>query len=394
MTEKRTVYIVDGLRTALTKGRVGGLLSNVHPADLLSIVLKELLGRLQLDPVLLDDVIGGCVTQTGEQSTNITRSAVLAAGFPVSVAATTVDRQCGSSQQAIAFAAQGIAAGAYDLAVACGVESMSRTPMFSNRAGKEPFGPLVGERYKDGLVPQGISAELVASKWNLDRQSLDEYAMSSHLRAAAARDRGTFQQEIVPVMGNGRLITEDQGIREVDQGVMAALPAIFKDPVMAQRFPEIEWVISAGNSSQISDGAAAVMLASEDAVRKYGLTPRARITHNTVIGDDPLLMLSAIIPATQLLLKRARLEIEDISIAEVNEAFASPVLAWIEEMGAERDRVNVNGGAISLGHPLGASGVRLMISLLSALEESGGRFGMQTMCEAGGMANASLIERL
>lgn len=394
MTETRPVYIVDAVRTPLAKGRVGGSFSEVHPVDLLSIVLNGLVERAGIDPVLLDDVIGGCVTQIGEQSTNITRSAVLAAGFPESVPATTVDRQCGSSQQAIAFAAHGIAAGAYELVIACGVESMSRTPMFSNRAGEDPFGSRVAERYAGGLVSQGVSAELVASKWKLSRHDLDQYAISSQLRAAAARDRGVFRKEIVPVTVGERLVTDDEGIRAVDRDAIASLPAVFEDAVDAARFPEIDWVVTAGNASQISDGAAGMLLASEEAVQKYGLTPRARVVGNTVAGGDPLIMLTAIIPATRLLLERAHLDIGDVAAAEVNEAFASPVLAWMDEFGLERDRVNVNGGAIALGHPLGASGVRLMISLLSVLEETGERFGMQTMCEAGGLANATLIERL
>jgi len=319
-------------------------------------------------------LIGGCVDQVGEQAANTTRWAVLAAGFPETVPATTVDRQCGSSQQAVHFAAQGILAGAYDIVIACGVESMSRVPMGSNvLPGSDPFGPGVADRYPDGLVPQGISAELIAAKWNLSRTELDEFSAASHQRAAAAQAGGLFAGELTPVPatsqdGTTRVVDTDEGIRPATTAeVLAGLRPAFYDPALAQRFPQIGWHVTAGNSSQINDGAAALLLMSGERARALGLTPLARVHSFAVAADDPVMMLTAIIPATGKVLSKAGLSIDDIDLFEVNEAFASVVLAWQRETGASLDKVNVHGGAIAIGHPLGASGARLMTTLVHAM---------------------------
>ncbi|KIF66828.1 acetyl-CoA acetyltransferase [Streptomyces sp. AcH 505] len=393
----REAVIVGAVRSPLVRGRANGAFAGLHPVELLAQVIGGLVDTLGVDPAHVDDVIGGCVTQIGEQSTNITRSAVLAAGFPESVPATTVDRQCGSSQQAVSFAAQGIASGAYDLAIACGVESMSRTPMTSNIAGADPYGPTLAERYDGGPVPQGISAELVAAKWGISRAALDEYAVRSHARAARAQADGTLGRSIVPiVVGDGETpVTADNGIRaDSDAARLAALRTVFDDETYARRFPQIDWRVTAGNSSQISDGASAVLLASRERAEQLGLRPRARVHTSVAVGDDPVMMLTAIVPATAKVLGRAGLDIRDIDAFEVNEAFASVPLAWLAETGADPLRVNTLGGAIALGHPLGASGARLMTTLLDVLETGGGRYGLQTMCEAGGLANATVVERL
>ena len=387
----RRACIVDVVRTPFAKGREGGALSAVHPVDLLAKTLEGLVTRTGIDPGAVDDVIAGCVIQVGEQAANVGRQAWLAAGFPEGVPAVTIDRKCGSAQQAMDFAAQGVMAGAYDLAVACGVEMMSRVPMGSNRRGKDHLGPMLRRRYADGLVHQGISAELIAARWGLTREALDAYALRSHRRAAAAEDRGLFARDIVPIDG----ISTDEGIRRNTSAErLAALEPAFVDADTAERFPEICWVVTAGNSSQVSDGASAMLIASEAAAERLDLTPRAAITQFAVCGDDPVLMLTGIIPATEKLLARSGRTLDDIDCFEVNEAFASVVLAWTESLGAALDRVNVNGGAIALGHPVGASGGRLTANLIGSLEETGGRLGLQTMCESGGMANATLIERL
>jgi acetyl-CoA acyltransferase len=391
-------YIVDIVRTPTARvKRDGSSYSPLHSADLMAVALRALVERNGFDPVLVDDVIGGCVTQIGQQSNNITRSAVLAAGFPESVPATTVDRQCGSSMQAVAFAAQGVMAGAYDLVIAAGVESMSTTPMFSNKNGQDPFGPTVTARYAGGgLVEQGISAELIASRWALSREDMDAYSLSSHQRAAAAQAAGTLAKQIVPVtLPDGTVISTDDGIRaDSSLEALGGLKPAFVNDGAKERFPEIEWSVTAGNASQISDGASAVLIASEAMVKKLGLKPRARIVASSVIGDDPVEMLSAVIPVTQKTLDKAGLSLADIDAFEVNEAFAAPVLAWLKDTGVDVAKVNQNGGAIALGHPLGASGGRLLVSLLTTLEETGGRYGFQTMCEAGGLANGLIIERL
>ena len=384
-------FIVDVVRTPFARGREGGALSAVHPVDLLARTLKGLVARTGIDPGAVDDVIAGCVIQVGEQAANIGRQAWLAAGFPETVPAVTIDRKCGSAQQAMDFAAQGVMAGAYDLAVACGVEMMSRVPMRSNRLGKDNLGPMLRRRYPAGLVHQGISAELIAARWALAREELDAYALRSHRRAAAAEDRGLFARDILPIDG----ASTDEGIRRTTSAEkLAALEPAFVDAETAARFPEIGWVVTAGNASQVTDGASAMLIASEEAAQRLELRPRAAITHFAVSGDDPLYMLTGIIPATEKLLARSGRTLADIDCFEVNEAFASVVLAWARTLGADLDRVNVNGGAIAFGHPVGASGGRLTANLIGSLEETGGRLGLQIMCESGGMANATLIERL
>jgi acetyl-CoA acyltransferase len=321
---------------------------------------------------------------------NTTRYAVLAAGLPESVPATTVDRQCGSSQQAVHFGAQGVISGAYDIVIACGVESMSRVPMWSNvPPGSDPFGPGIAARYPDGLVPQGISAELIAAKWELPRSELDRFAVESHRRAAQATEDGRFAEEIVPVDG----IATDESIRPgTTLEVLSGLKPAFEDPAMAERFPQIDWRVTAGNSSPTNDGSAAVMITTPEIARELGLTPKAKLHSFAVVGDDPVLMLTGVIPATAKVLDKAGLSIKDIDLFEVNEAFSSVVLAWQAETGADLEKVNVNGGAIAIGHPLGASGARITATLVNAMAQNGARYGLQTMCEAGGLANAMVLE--
>jgi len=387
----REAVIVDAVRTPIGRGKAGkGALNPIHPVDLLAHSLRELVARTGIDPERIDDVIGGCVDQVAEQAMNTTRYAVLAAGLPESVPATTVDRQCGSSQQAVHFAAQGVIAGAYDVVIACGVESMSRVPMWSNvPEGADPFGPGVAARYPDGLVPQGISAELIAAKWELPRSELDRFALESHRRAAAATEAGAFAEEIVPIDG----IARDESIRpQTTLEALAGLKPAFEDPAMAQRFPQIDWRVTAGNSSPTNDGSAAVLIMEASVAKAMGLTPRAKLKSFAVVGDDPLYMLTGVIPATAKVLEKADLKLEDIDLFEVNEAFSSVVLAWQRETGADLDKVNVNGGAIALGHPLGASGARITATLVNAMASNDARYGLQTMCEAGGLANAMVLE--
>ncbi|WP_416972838.1 thiolase family protein [Streptomyces sp. 4F14] len=386
----RDAVIVEAVRTPVGKGKPGGSLSHVHPVDLLAHALRTLVDRSGVDPALVDDVIGGTVDQVGEQAMNTTRYAALAAGLPESVPATTVDRQCGSSQQAVHFAAQGVMAGAYDLVVACGVESMSRVPMWSNvPAGKDPFGPGIARRYSEGLVPQGVSAELIAAKWSLTRARMDEFAASSHRKAAAAWDQGRFDAEVAPLDDAVR----DESVRPgTTPEILAGLKSAYFDPGFAERFPQIEWNVTAGNASPVNDGASAVLIASADTAVRLGLRPLARVRDFAVTGSDPILMLTGVIPATEKVLSRAGLGVGDIDLFEVNEAFASVVLAWQQETGADLAKVNVNGGAIALGHPLGASGTRLTTTLVHAMRERGARYGLQTMCEAGGLANAMILE--
>jgi acetyl-CoA acyltransferase len=355
--------------------------------------------RTPIDPMLIEDVITGCVTQAGEQAGNVGRQAVLAAGFPVSIPAVTLDRKCGSSQQAVDFAAQGIIAGAYDVVIAGGVEMMSTVPMRANRLGKDNVGPMLRARYPAGFVGQGISAELIASRWKLSRSELDNFSLSSHRRAAAAEDAGILAESIIPISvpdtKGSRMVDRDEGLRrDTTLAKLAALKPAFEDAQLAERFPEIVWSVTAGNSSQVTDGASAALIMEESLALRLGLRPRAAITHFCVLGDDPILMLTAIIPATRKLLVRAKLSIDQIDAFEVNEAFASVVLAWEKDLAVDPARVNRYGGAISLGHPVGASGGRLLATLLAALERDNGRFGIQTMCESGGMANATMIERL
>jgi acetyl-CoA acyltransferase len=388
--------IIGAVRSPLVRGRRDGAFAGLHPVDLLAQVLDGLVTRTGIDPAEIDDVIAGCVSQAGEQSSNIARNAALAAGFPESVPGTTVDRQCGSSQQAVSFAAQGIVAGAYDLVIAGGVESMSRVPMFSNTAGRDPYGERLAGRYAGGLVPQGISAELVAAKWGISRPAMDEFALRSHQRAAAARAGGPGGRSILPVTTpDGAVVDTDNGIRtDTSAEKLSSLAPAFADAGYEQRFGQINWSVTAGNSSPISDGASAVLLASRAKAAELGCVPRARFAGGTVIGDDPLMMLTAVIPATQRILQRTGLSLGDIDAFEVNEAFAAVPLAWLAETGAPAERMNQFGGAIALGHPLGASGARLLATLLDVLDASGGRYGLQTMCEAGGLANATIIERL
>ncbi|MEV5609998.1 thiolase family protein [Streptomyces sp. NPDC052225] len=389
----RDAVIVEAVRTPVGKGRPErGALSGVHPVQLLAHTLRTLVDRAGVDPALIDDVIGGTVDQVGEQAMNTTRYAVLSAGFPESVPATTVDRQCGSSQQAVHFAAQGVLSGAYDMVVACGVESMSRVPMWSNvPAGADPFGPGVAARYPEGLVPQGISAELIAARWSLSREEMDAYAVGSHRKAAAAWDAGLFDAEVAPLEG----VTRDESVRPgTSLEVLGGLKSAYYDPAFEERFPQIAWNVTAGNASPVNDGASAVLITSSENAARLGLRPIARLHSFAVTGSDPLLMLTGVIPATEKVLRRAGLTLGDIDLFEVNEAFAAVVLAWLRETGADPARLNVHGGAIALGHPLGASGTRLMTTLVHAMRSRGARYALQTMCEAGGLANATVLEAL
>jgi acetyl-CoA acyltransferase len=386
--------IVDAVRTPV--GRRNGMFKDIHPVDLASIPLRALVERTGIDPGLIEDVIMGCVSQTGEQGLNIGRNAALAAGFPEEVVGTTVDRQCGSSQQSAHFAAQGVMAGAYDVVIAAGIESMTRIPMgiTAQQGPGMPFGPLMLERYSHGLVPQGLSAEIICEKWGLSRKQLDQIGLDSHKRAARATEEGRFDSQIVPVAVTGaegdEVVTRDEGIRwETSLEKLATLQPAFKP----------DGLVTAGNSSQISDGAAAVLIMNEEKANELGLRPRARFVSFALAGVDPVIMLTGPIPATSKALERAGLGIGDIDLVEINEAFAAVVAAWLAEHGGSKpdalwERTNVNGGAIALGHPLGASGARLLTTMLHELERTGGRYGLQTMCEGGGMANAMIIERV
>ena len=391
--------IVDAVRTA--GGKRNGKLSGWHPVDLAAETLRALVDRNGLDPAEVEDVIMGCVMQVGAQGLNVGRNAALAAGFPESVPGVTLDRQCGSSQQAVHFAAQGVSAGAYDVVIAAGVEVMSLVPMGANIvAGLGfPFGPTVGRRYEPvgGLVPQGISAELIADRWNLSREDLDRFGARSQERAVRATGQGRFEREILPVKALARdketgavitgaeVVSTDEGLRPgTSPETLAKLKPAFK----------ADGKVTAGNSSQITDGASAVLIMSEQRASALGITPRARFRSFALAGVDPVTMLTGPIPATTKVLAKAGLGMDEIDVTEINEAFASVVLAWEKEHHPDMEKVNVNGGAIALGHPLGASGTKLMATLLHELERSGGRYGLQTMCEGGGMANATIIERL
>jgi len=379
--------IVDALRTPSGRGKVGGALAAWHPVDLLATVLADLVARNDLDPGLVDDVIGGCVTQAGRQSLNVTRSAVLAAGFPESVPATTVDRQCGSSQQAVAFAAQGVVAEAYEIVIACGVEMMSNTPINSARMGEDRFGSMIAARYPLGMVSQGVAAELVAKRWHLSREMLDAFAERSHRLAGAA----DFSAEMLEI---GELSTDETIRPGTTLAGLASLAPAFRDAEMQERFPSLDWRITAGNSSPLTDGASAVLMMSEERALELGLVPRARIHAMAVTGSDPIEMLTGIIPVTRKILDRTGLGIDDLDTIEVNEAFACVPLAWQHEFAADASVINPRGGAIALGHALGSSGTRLLTTMLGQLERTGGRYGLQVMCEGGGMANAMIIERL
>ncbi|MBZ8176495.1 acetyl-CoA C-acyltransferase [Corynebacterium poyangense] len=396
----RNAVIVDVVRTAVGKGRSGGALADVHPVDLLSVVLKALEKRNDLDPHLIEDVITGCVLQNGEQSMNIARRGVLAAGWPESIPATTIDRQCGSGQQAIHFAAQGVMAGAYDVVIAAGVESMSRIPIANSVASPVLAGDKVNKRYPNGLAHQGVSAELVADKWGLTREELDEFSVRSHHLAAQATESGAFDNHIVPVEitlpdGSTKLHTVDETIRgDTSLEKLSTLSPSFKNPADVERFPHLDWKITPGNSSPLTDGASAVLIVEESFAEKMGWTPRARFCAFSVLADDPVLMLTAPIPATQKVLERANLTIDDMDVYEVNEAFAPVPLVWAREVGADLEKLNPNGGAIALGHALGSTGTRLLSTLLQQLEATGGRYGLETICEGLGMANAMIIERI
>lgn len=384
--------IVDAVRTPTA--RRNGKFKDIHAVDLASIPLRALVERNSLDPSLIEDVIMGCVSQTGEQAYNIGRNAALAAGYPEEVVGTTVDRQCGSSQQSAHFAAQGVIAGAYEVVIAAGIESMTRIPMgvTAQQGPGMPFGPLMLERYSHGLIPQGLSAELINEKWGIDRATLDQIALDSHQRAARATEDGRFEGQIAPVTVKGEngeeVVTRDEGIRwDTSLEKLAGLQPAFK----------IDGLVTAGNSSQISDGAAAVLIMDEDRAKSLGMRPKARFVSFAMAGVDPVIMLTGPIPATSKVLDRANLKIDNIGLIEVNEAFASVVAAWrIEHGGADPDhlwtRTNVNGGAIALGHPLGGSGARIMTTLVHEMQRTGTRYGLQTMCEGGGMANATILE--
>lgn len=391
----REAVIVDAVRTPF--GRRDGSLSHWHPVDLAAETLTALVDRTGVDPGVVDDVIMGCVMQVGEQGTNIARNAVLAAEWPEHIPGTTVDRQCGSSQQAVHFAAQGVMAGAYDVVVASGVEVMTRIPMGASTADGRygfPFGPSVSARYADrgGLVQQGESAEMIADRWGITREEMDVYGLRSQERAALATAEGRFEREIIAVSGDdGDAVVRDGGLRETSAGELSRLAPSFRSEAQGGR-------VTAGNASQITDGAASVLIMSAQRAAELDVAPRARFVDFAVVGDDPQLMLTANIPATRRVLERAGLTLDDIDRFEVNEAFASTVIAWLREVGSADpdliDRVNVNGGAIALGHPLGASGTRLVATLVNELERIDGRYGLQVMCEGGGMANAMILERI
>ncbi|HHW06334.1 MAG TPA: thiolase family protein [Clostridia bacterium] len=381
----REAVIVEAVRTPI--GRRKGMLSGIRPEELAALVLKEVVRRAGIEPHLVEDVIMGCVTQSGEQGFCLGRVAALIADFPMHVPGLAIDRQCGSSQQAIHFAAQAIISGDMDVVIAAGVEHMTRVPMGSNFLGT-PYSEALTSRYE--IINQGLSAERIARKWGFSRRQLEEFALESHRRAIQAQDEGRFDREIMPVEvtlpdGTTAVFKQDEGPRrDTSLEKLAALKPAFMEDGM----------ITAGVSSQISDGAAAVLLMSNEMARELGLKPRARVIGRVVVGSDPTLMLTGPIPATEKVLKRTGLRLEDIDVFEVNEAFAPVVLAWLADTGADPAKVNPNGGAIALGHPLGASGARLMTTMLHELERTGGRFGLQTMCEGYGMANATIIERL
>jgi acetyl-CoA acetyltransferase family protein len=394
MSTRSEAVLIDVVRTPVGRGKPGGSLSDVHPVDLAAGVLAAVLERNGLESTQVDDVMLGCVSQVGDQSMNIARQAVLAAGFDERVPATTIDRQCGSSQQAVHFAAAGIAAGHNDIVVVGGVESMSRVPLGASAAGGSPMSPRLRERYRSGLVNQGVSAELIAHRWGLGRDALDAFAAESHARAARAWQGGFFDRTVIAVPEAPDAAT-DETVREgttVDR--LGGLPASFRTDALAARFPEIDWRITPGNSSPLTDGASAALLMSAERAQQLGLTPRARFRAFDVVGDDPLMMLTGPIPATHRVLERSGLTIDDLDAYEVNEAFASVPLAWAAELGADPARLNPRGGAIALGHALGSSGTRLLGTLIDHLEATGGRLGLQTMCEGGGMANAMIIERV
>ncbi|MGW6118219.1 thiolase family protein [Nocardia sp. NPDC055165] len=377
----REVVVVEAVRTPWGK-RNGGL-AGTHPADLSAVVLSALIERTGIDPAVIDDVIWGCVSQVGDQSSNIGRYAVLAAGWPESIPGTTVNRACGSSQQAVDFAVQAVMSGQQDVVVAGGVEVMSRVPLGAAKEGGAPYGPKARARYQDFSFNQGISAELIAQKWGLDRHRLDEFATLSHELAAAAQDRGAFDAQLVPVETEAGTVTADEGVRRgTTPQTLAKLEPAF----------QADGVIHAGNSSQISDGAAAVLVTTPERARELGLTPLVCYRAGAVTGADPVLMLTGPIPATEKVLRKAGLDLAEIGVFEVNEAFASVPLAWLAETGADAQLLNPLGGAIALGHPLGGSGAGLLTRMVHHMRDNGIRYGLQTMCEGGGTANAAIVE--
>ncbi len=386
----RDAVIVDAVRTPIGKGRSKGALHDVHPVDLLARSIAALVERTGINPAIVDDVIAGCVTQLGEQALNVGRSALLAAGFPESVPGTTVDRQCGSSQQAVHFAAHTIIAGGYDIAVACGVESMSRVPMGSDTPdGTDIYGPMFDSRYTNGIPNQFVGAELIAAKWGLTREQLDEFSLSSHEKAHKATLDGAFENELVKMAE----LAADEGIRAGGTlESMAKLQSPFVDEEASRLYPQIKWLLTVASSSQISDASSALLLMTSEKAKELGLPIRARVHSAAVAGDDPVIRLTALIPATKKVLKNAGLSIGDIGAFEISEAFASVPLAWQAETGADISRVNQRGGAIALGHPVGASGGRLMTTLLNTMETTGSRYGLQAMCEGGGISNATILE--
>ncbi|WP_036284689.1 thiolase family protein [Microbacterium luticocti] len=382
---QREAVIVAAVRSPI--GKRNGALSGMHPVDLGADVLTELAQRVDLDPVTIDDVVWGCVTTVGEQSSNVGRQSVLAAGWPDSIPAVTIDRACGSSQQALAFAAAGVIAGQYDIAVAGGVESMSRVPMGStrDRGPGQARGDRVAQRYPGASFSQGEASDMIAARWHLERSAIDEYALRSHNLAARAQDVGDFADEIVPISTGGQSVVADEGVRRSSSmEALAKLTPVFSDG----------GVTTAGNSSQISDAAAALLVTTGEIAARKGWKPLARVHSSAVTAVDPVLMLTGPISATYAVLRRAGLSLGEIDTFEVNEAFASVVLAWQAETGADLDRVNPSGGAVALGHPLGCSGARLAVSLVHRMQREGHRYGLQAICEAGGMANAMVLERL
>ena len=392
----RRAVIVDALRSPFGRGRETGALHGVHPVDLLAGVVEALLRRTGIDPGRVDDLIAGCAIPVGEQAGNIARHAALAAGLPEAVPGTSIDRKCGSSLQALQFAAAGIVAGDYDAVVVGGVEMMGVVPMKANRLGRDDLGPRLRARYPDGLVNQGVAAELIAARWGVTREDSDGWSLRSHQRAARARDSGFLQRQIVGVTtADGTVIDADEGIRaDTTMERLAALAPAWHDDEAGARFPEIGWIVTAGSSSQVSDGASAALVVGEDVALRWGLEPRAAVVAATAVGSDPLLMLTGVIPATERILARTGLDIGDFDTVEVNEAFAPVVLAWLHETKADPERVNPAGGAIAIGHPAGASGCRLVATALDSLEAGGGRHALISLCESGGMANAMVLERL
>ncbi len=387
----RDVVLCAATRTAIGKGRPGGALHGWHPVDLLSAVLEEAAHRAGLDPARVDDVVGGCVSQAGEQAGNITRHAVLAAGFPEQVPATTVDRQCGSSLQAVAFVAQAIAAGSYDVAIACGVESMSRVPLGTSAGRTDPWGPALRDRYGGALVPPVVAAELLAARHDISRERMDAWGLRSHSRASAAGE--AFTRELVS--GRGLPDRDECPVEGLDPERLASSgPVLGADDPALPRFPEIDRRVSAFASPRLADAAAAVVLAGADTAEALGLPARARVVATAVAAADPIEQLTAIVPATERALERAGLTLPDIDVVEVHEGFAANVLYWADALDGDLERVNLRGGGIALGHPLGASGARVLTTLVHLLEDRGARYGLQVMPQGGGLANAIVIERL